>query len=228
MSDQTPACRGEDTELFYNADGWARAAALCRKCPLAVKLQCRQDFADDGWAFAGGMTPAQRQAWVHRERERGRKRPPEARTPDGPRSTRGRLTEAEKAEIVRMFDAELIGTKAIADRLGYSKSAVQRTLRLAGRRRTPEEELELSRRGGLAGGQMERGRQNTEMVVQLLAAGHSPKQVASMTGLTYSNVYVHRRKRIMEMFEQGYPAEVVAKAVGSTEKRVLKTKEQCS
>lgn len=215
----TPRCRGENTEIFYDNKRWAEAAQMCRECPLTVKLQCRADFAEDPWAYAGGMTPSRRNAWFRRESERGRA--PKAVTP-APRSRRSPLTETEIKNILYIFDTEMVGTKTIADRVGLAKSTVQRCLRAHGRARTEEQNLELARAGGLSGGNKAKGEANTEMIMNLFAAGNSPKEVSEMSGLTLSHVYKTRRARVMELLALNYGADVVGKMVNMTEDQVLK------
>lgn len=215
----TPRCRGENTEIFYDNKRWAEAAQMCRECPLTVKLQCRQDFGEDPWAYAGGMTPGQRNAWFRRESERGRQ--PRTVTP-APRSRRAKLTEAEIKNILYIFDTEMVGTKTIADRVGLAKSTVQRCLRQHGRARTEEQNLELARAGGLSGGNKVKAEANAEMIMNLFAAGNSPKEVAELAGMTLSHIYLTRRKRVMELLALNYGADVVGKMVNMTEDQVLK------
>lgn len=217
-----PACRGADTEIFYDPKWWAKAAQYCRGCPMM--LQCRKDFADDPYAYAGGMTPTRRNAWVRRTKDSPRPAPAAVSTaPTTPTSgQRAKLTDEKRAEIIRIFDTERLGTKAIADRVGVAKSTVQRVLRIAGRERSPEEIRELSVRGGNSGGQKGVGERNATMVMQLFADAFTPREVAEMTGLTLSHVYVTRRKQVAKMMdERRYHAEVIAKMTGLTEQKVF-------
>jgi transposase len=220
----TPACRGADTEIFYDTKRWAKAAQYCRGCP--VVLQCRKDFADDPYAYAGGMTPTRRNAWVRRSKDSPRPVAGPTREPLAPPTptsgTRSRLTDEQRAEIIRIFDTERLGTKAIGDRLGVAKSTVQRALRQAGRERSQEEIRELCVRGGEMGGQKALGERNAGMVVQLFADGYKAKEVAEMVGITLSHVYVTRRKEVAKMVdERKYHVEVIAKMTGLTEEKVF-------
>ncbi len=98
--------------------------------------------------------------------------------------------------IFALWDASLIGPKAIAGRVGLAKSTVQRIVKDSGRARTPEEIMELSRRGATAGAsaQSALGEHNRVMVMKLLGEDYTPKQVAGLVGLTLSHVYSIRRK----------------------------------
>lgn len=216
----TPRCRGENTEIFYDNKRWAEAAQMCRECPLTTKLACRRDFAEDPWAYAGGMTPGQRNAWHRRENERK----PKPAQPDrrSASSRRSPLTQEEIKNILLIFDTEMVGTKTIADRVGLAKSTVQRVLRQHGRTRSQDEQMELSRRGGQLGGQKAKGEANTEMIMNLFAAGNTPKEVASTSGMNLSHIYSVRRKRVMELLGMNYGADVVGKMVNLTEDEVLR------
>lgn len=215
----TPACRGARTDIFYDSRSWAEAAEHCRRCPLAVKLQCRQDFADDPWAYAGGMTPGQRAAWARNERAR---LPKSDRPPPVTRPRRSKLTEDEVRDILKIFDTECVGTKSIADRVGLAKSTVQRVLRQNDRTRTAEEQLELSRAGGASGGNKALGEKNAKMVMDLFSKGYSANEVVELSGLSLSHIYLVRRKKVMELLGQNYGADVVGKMCGLTEDHVLK------
>jgi hypothetical protein len=217
----TPACRGMDTEEFYDATKWGQCAVVCRKCPIV--LECRLDFAEDAFAFAGGMTPTQRLNWARKNRALLKKRM--GRRPAGPQSRR-RVSEEDRQRIFEIFDTEVVGTKVISDRVGLSKSCVQRILRESGRRRTPEEELELARRGGRSGGQRRQSERHTEMVIQLCGEGRAPKEIADIIGITFSHVYLLRRRHIIKMFEDGFEPEVIAKTVNMSVAQVLRTKER--
>lgn len=214
-----PACRGVDTEIFYDAYRWADAAKLCNACP--VKLQCRQEFVDDPYAYAGGMTPGQRRAW--RRAPAAPKPKPEPKAPlDGREKTRGRpLTGAKVSEILGIWDSELIGAKLLADRVSVSKSAVQRVLRENGRERSAEERALLAARGSLRNGQVDRGERNREMIKKLHAEGYAPKEIAEMSGITRAHVYKVQRElglsrkgsrtpEIIELTKQGLPARDIA------------------
>lgn len=207
-------CSGTpDPEIFFDSTRWARASKVCKGCP--IMMECREAFARDGFAFAGGMTPNKRAAWL-REREReatvaareevmqGRKRGPYGQY---------RVTAEKIDEILAVFDTELIGTKAIADRVGVSKSTAQRILRQHGRKRTEAEELEMARLGGLSGGQKRLGEYNETMVMQLFADGYSIPEVCAAVGIQRNAVYYIRR-RVVRRWKGEYAADVVAKMSG--------------
>lgn len=192
MNTAEAACRGTDTEVFYQPNTWSDAAKLCRTCP--IKLACRNDFAYDPYAYAGGMTPSQRSAWVLYERRRAVEPPPPAPKPSGPRPRLIRVSEEQRAMAIQIFDTEMIGTKAIAERVGIAKSTCQRLLRAAGRHRTEEELHQLAILGGASGGQTGVGERNNEMVKKLLAENYKPKEIADLVGITLGHVYVVRRR----------------------------------
>lgn len=51
-----------DPDIFYDETEEAAARAVCETCP--VRGQCLDEFTFDRFAFAGGMTPAERRVWV--------------------------------------------------------------------------------------------------------------------------------------------------------------------
>lgn len=71
-----PPCTSEEPELFFpTSEGpeyqhqIRQAKAVCRKCPLATKLNCLE-FAletNDKWAILGGTTPSERSV-IHAKR----------------------------------------------------------------------------------------------------------------------------------------------------------------
>lgn len=240
----TPKCRGADTEIFYHASRVREAAAICKDCP--VMLQCRMDFASDPYAFAGGMTPAQRCAWVLRDTERrNRVRALEesqsaalASHTEGAvaPSNRGRaLTEEKQKEIIELHDAELLGCKAIAERVGVSKSAAWRVLRAAGRTRTEEEVREMASRGAALGGRNKAARDNEVTVARMCAEGRSVAEIAEAVDLTLSHVYVIRRRlglpgreaksaAIIELTGKGYSAKRIARELGVSDSLVYQVR----
>lgn len=182
-----PNCRGADTELFYSFTTWPEAAVICRGCPIVA--QCRLDFADDPYAFAGGMTPAQRSAWVRANAAR-KPSPVERRKPEFRKAT----TPEQRAEVVRIFDTELVGPEKIAGRVGLAKSTVQRILRQAGRKRTEEEVRELARRGARAGGQRAVKERNLAMLKKLLDENYTVAECSEMIGISWGHIYKLRKE----------------------------------
>lgn len=79
----TPACRGEDTNLFFPENGpgamknVAKARAICRRCPLQTTCEewALTQSAHQLYGVWGGLTHAQRLA----RKERG-EQPPQFRT----------------------------------------------------------------------------------------------------------------------------------------------------
>lgn len=187
MLDKTPKCRGTSTEVFYDKHNWAVAAQICRGCP--VILECRLDFAEDPYAFAGGMTPEQRS---RRNGKGGRPAParpsPTEKVPGG--GGRRILTDETKAEILRLFDEESKGSRAIALCLGIAPSTASRYLKDNNRRRTEGEKRELSRRFAAKGNATQRakGEETARMVMKLADEDYSRQEVADMTGLSYHHV----------------------------------------
>ncbi len=183
-------CSGVSAEVFYDEAQWGVAAGICSGCPIL--LECRKDMAGDPWSYAGGMTPKQRAAWVKAGMLNGNDAP----LMDGRRQRRGAITPEQVKEMLEIFDNEVIGSGGIAKRLGLSKSSVQRILRAHGRNRTPEEQLELARKGGAAnaGGRRD-GNRTREMVRALYAQGHTPARIAEIIGVQRSYVYeIHSKQ----------------------------------
>lgn len=74
---ETPACRGEDTNLFFPTVGehGEEAKAICDRCPL--KQTCR-DWAlnqplNQVWGIWGGMNDIDRRRWKHAKNADARK-----------------------------------------------------------------------------------------------------------------------------------------------------------
>lgn len=180
-------CRGTDTEIFYDKQEWVVAAQICRGCPIL--LQCRTDFTEDPYAFAGGMDPERRRQWARRNRPR-REPTPTASVPVKGEGARRQLTDGTKAEILRLFDEEDKGARAISLRLGISRSTASRYLANNGRKRTEEERLELSRRLSVKGNatQKAKGEETARMVMKLNAEGYKRQEIAEMTGVSYHHV----------------------------------------
>jgi DNA invertase Pin-like site-specific DNA recombinase len=182
-----PACQGADTEMFYDSKRWGDAAKLCQGCP--VKTQCLQEFMTDPYAYAGGCTPHQRSRMLARQMM-PKPKPERSRGP----AARSRVTDEQRTQVLAIFDTELVGPMEIGRRVDLAKSTVQRILRAAGRSRTPEENAELARRGGLSGGQKALGERNALMVMKLFGENYKAKEIAELTGLNLSTVYLIRRK----------------------------------
>jgi transposase len=179
--------------MFYDFTRWGEAAVMCRGCPILE--QCRQDHIGDAYAYAGGMTPNKRAAWAATERDRKVRLYAAPKGPRTPTSGPKAKVSAEKTgEILAIWDAELIGTKTLAERVNLAKSTVQRILIAHDRRRSPEERAELARRGGLLGGQEVIREQNNAMVRKLLDENYSRKEIAEIVGVTQSTVSVIIRR----------------------------------
>lgn len=213
--------------MFYDSTRWSEAVKYCRACPIVA--QCRIEFIGDPHAFAGGMSPTQRAAWVQRSEDlRLRRIQTEQRHAKALESVTAvspsrfqPMDPEKKAEILRIFDTELVGPTEIGRRVGAAKSTVQRICRENGRSRTEEQRLELSRRGGLSGGQKALGERNADMTMKLLADGYKPKEVAEMVGITFGHVYLIRRRYALAQ-RGNYSADVLAKMTGLTERAILK------
>lgn len=174
-------CKGVNTDIFYEVSEWAKAATYCRGCPVIA--QCRLEFANDSWAYAGGMTPTQRAAW-----NRQRKAPPARKTPGRGRGVR--IEPDQVAQILHIFDTEMVGSGVIARRVGVSKSGAQRVLRMNNRQRTEEEILQISREGGARASKTRSDGDTTRMMVRkLYDEGYSPTEIAEMVGISRSHVY---------------------------------------
>jgi len=52
----------EDPDIFYDETRYEDARQECKLCP--VRGQCLDEFTDDRFAFAGGMSPSERKVWV--------------------------------------------------------------------------------------------------------------------------------------------------------------------
>jgi hypothetical protein len=172
-------CHGEDTEMFYDAREWARAAAICKGCP--VLAACRLDFAGDPFAYAGGMTPHQRAQWNRQRIATAKARPKPRKGGFKPR-----ISEEQKEMVLARWDAELIGPAGIAKEFGMAKSTVQTILRKAGRVRTPEELRELSLRGSRT---RVDGEVTRAMVLKLYAENYEPAEIAKLVGVSLGHVY---------------------------------------
>lgn len=179
-------CTGVNSDIFYEVHEWGKAAGYCVNCP--IKLQCREEFITDPWAYAGGMTPSQRNEW------RIERRQPKKRT-EAPK--RPVISDDTKADMVAMWDAQLVGPAAIAREFGVAKSTVQRVLRAAGRKRTPEELETLMRRGAALGPRSD-GEVTRSMVRKLYEENYSPKEIAKMVGVSLSHVYAIHTGRYEE------------------------------
>lgn len=182
----TPNCRGYDTDIFYEQAKWSECREICKGCPIIV--QCRIDFLEDEFAFAGGMTPTQRKRW-HQDRP-GRKPKPRA-----PGSNR-RISDEAKIEVVRLFDEENLSQQHISQRTGISKSAVRRILHDNGRVRTPEEAQQLALANSARHNAPARtdGDETIRIVLKYLEEGYKVKEVAALTGISFSHVYKIRRE----------------------------------
>jgi len=184
-----PKCRGSDTELFYDRVNWAKVAKICNGCPIV--LECRMEFADDPYAFAGGMDPDRRYAWA---REWRKPAPPARKVPG--KGGRPRLTDETKREILRLWDEEGRGARAIALRLGIATSTASAYLKSNNRKRTEEQERELARRCAAAGSAMHRakGEETTRNVLGLLGEGYSVKEVTALLGISFGHIYKIKRE----------------------------------
>lgn len=174
----TPNCRGSDTELFYDSFRWPEAKKICKGCP--VLIACRKEFLKDDYAYAGGMTPAQRGRWWVRQDEYV----PKARTAESNR----KITEETKLEVLRLFDDDGLSMDAIAKTAGISKSAARRILQANGRSRSKDEQLALRR---------SHGDRTREWVLKLLAEKiYTLGEVAEKVGVSYRHVADIRRNHV--------------------------------
>jgi DNA invertase Pin-like site-specific DNA recombinase len=115
----------------------------------------------------------------------------------GGRGGHAKITDEQVKQVLNMFDSELIGCKAIAEKVGISKSSCQRILTQYGRKRTEEERLILSREGGAKGaGNRTDGNTTRAMIKKLYeertATGrpmYTPAEIAEMVGVSRSYVY---------------------------------------
>lgn len=168
-------CKGADTDIFYDRTRWSEAAKFCDGCPIL--MDCRNRFAEDPWAYAGGMRPHERAIWVLGDARKGR-------------AGRRIVTPEKIKEILEIFDGELIGSGKLAERVDLSKSTVQRILRAHGRQRTRQEQLELSRLGGAATKTARKdGEYTRAMVKKMSEEGYTPAQMARILGKSQSYVY---------------------------------------
>lgn len=179
----TPNCRGTDTDLFYTQDGWPEAKKICKGCPIMI--ECRREFVGDEFAYAGGMTPTQRQRWHQGQPEWK----PKPRTSESNK----RITDETKVEVVRLFDEEDLSQEAISRRTGVSKSAVRRILHFNGRIRTMEQQKVLSRR---------RGEETRGWITKLLAEDYTNKEIADKVGVSVKHVADTRRNCVLDQEPQ--------------------------
>lgn len=227
-------CAGEDTEIFYDSRTWGKAKAICDGCPMAVLLECREAFAEDPYAFAGGMRPMYRLRWAQNRRDEERKvealHRPEVNPSVNPGSPRER-----RDQVIEIFDSGLVPAREIARRTSMSKTSVIRILREAGRKRTPEEIAEMSRQGGERGG---RSTSNPDVVAQMHADGATTEDIMRETGLSRSHIYAIRRKwgiapdlkanekKVRELLEEGKEAKAIAHIVGISMSRVYQIRNE--
>lgn len=233
-------CTGEDTEKFYDPYRWSEAKAVCDGCPLETLLACREAFATDPFAFAGGMRPAHRLNWAQNRTDTKRRlealRGPVEGPAEVPQSTPGRrVNQEQRDQIIAIFDSGLIGTKEIARRVGVSKTTVVRILRAADRNRTPEENAELSRQGALKGG---RPTSAESGVAQLYAEGATTEDIMEQVGISRSHVYAIRRRlgiapdnrenarKVYDLLDQGKEVKAIAREIGLSESRVYQIRQE--
>lgn len=177
-----PACQSPDVEpeVFYDKEWWPDAAAVCKRCPLAVKLACREAFKDDPYAFAGGMTPGQRRAW---------KAPKPTVKPKRPGGRPRVYGEEVISDVVRLYK-DGSGYGHIATVLGIGKTAVRRIIDQQGVRRTGAEAREFIHKAMTA----DRGGADTRrLALKLLAEGYTPMQTAELMGVTVQVIYRARK-----------------------------------